>query len=139
LIISEYLGRLIDCVFAWGGDIENLYGDAILAFWPETASDPAAAMRLALGCAADIVGRHDNHVAPGGVALRIRVAAVAGDLSAVQTGGGGGGGIVSGYSCGASTASARFRRCSGSPSPGRSAPPARSAPRCRSSPRSPRR
>ena len=24
LVISEYLGRLIDCVFAWGGDIENL-------------------------------------------------------------------------------------------------------------------
>jgi hypothetical protein len=77
-------------VFAWGGDIENLYGDAILAFWPETAPDPAAAMRLMLGCAADIVGRHDNHIAPGGVALRIRVAVVAGDLSAVQTGGGDG-------------------------------------------------
>ena len=90
LIISEYLGRLIDCVFAWGGDIENLYGDAILAFWPETAPDPAAAMRLALGCAADMVGRHDNHIAPGGVALRIRAAVVAGDLSAVQAGGGDG-------------------------------------------------
>ena len=90
LVISEYLGRLIDCVFAWGGDIENLYGDAILAFWPATEPDPAAAMRMALGCAADIVGRHDNHIAPGGVALRIRVAVVAGDLSAVQAGGGDG-------------------------------------------------
>lgn len=90
LIISEYLGRLIDCVFRWGGDIENLYGDAILAFWPETASDPTAAMRLALGCAADIVALHDNHIAPGGVTLRIRVAVVHGDLSAIQSGGGGG-------------------------------------------------
>jgi class 3 adenylate cyclase len=90
LIISEYLGRLIDCVFAWGGDIENIYGDAILAFWPETATDPAAATRLTLGCSADIVRRHDNHIAPGGVALRIRAAVVAGDLCAVQAGGGDG-------------------------------------------------
>lgn len=90
LIISEYLGRLIDCVSGWGGDIENLYGDAILAFWPETASDPTEAMRRALGCAADIVALHDNHIAPGGVTLRIRVAVVHGDLSAIQTGGEGG-------------------------------------------------
>ena len=44
------------------------------------------AMAHALGCAADIVGRHDLYEAPGGVVLRVRAAAVAGDLFFAQAG-----------------------------------------------------
>ena len=86
LIIGDYLGKIIERVFAWGGDVENIYGDALLAFWPETEAGFTTAMTHALGCAADIVGRHDLYEAPGGVVLRIRAAAVAGDLFFAQAG-----------------------------------------------------
>jgi class 3 adenylate cyclase/tetratricopeptide (TPR) repeat protein len=86
LIIGDYLGKIIERVFAWGGDVENIYGDALLAFWPETGAGFKTAMAHALGCAADIVGRHDLYEAPGGVVLRVRAAAVAGDLFFAQAG-----------------------------------------------------
>ena len=90
LIISAYLGKLISAVHAWGGYVENIYGDAILAFWPAPAGEWDNAARRALGCAAAIVGGLDKHEAAEGVTLRIRAAAVHGNLLAVQTGGVGG-------------------------------------------------
>ncbi len=90
LIISDYIGRLIDAVHVWGGQVENIYGDAILAFWPAPEGEWDAAASRALACAADIVGDLDNYEAAEGLKLRIRAAAVAGDLTAVQAGGVGG-------------------------------------------------
>ena len=87
LIVGRYLGGLIDLVFAWGGDIEKLYGDAFLAFWPALEPDRDALVRSALGCASEMVSCYDNQVTEDGTALRLRGALAAGDLRAVQAGG----------------------------------------------------
>ncbi|MBS0643392.1 MAG: AAA family ATPase [Proteobacteria bacterium] len=84
-IISDYLGKAIDRVFTWGGDIENLYGDALLAFWPETSQGLKVSAERAVACASAIVGDLDNYLS-GGTVLRIRAAVVAGDLHAVRIG-----------------------------------------------------
>ena len=57
--MGRYLEGLIDRVFAWGGDVEKLYGDAFLAFWPVEA-DREAALRSALKCASEMVARYDD-------------------------------------------------------------------------------
>ena len=87
LIVGRYLGGLIDLVFAWGGDIEKLYGDAFLAFWPASEPDRDGAVRNALGCASVMVSCYDNQITEDGTALRLRGALAAGDLCAVQAGG----------------------------------------------------
>ena len=85
-IVDDFLGRLLDTVAAWGGDVENLYGDGILAFWPARPSgEPLIAQ--ALGCATELVERFDNFPAALGVTLRLRTATVAGDCFAMQLGG----------------------------------------------------
>jgi class 3 adenylate cyclase len=87
LIVGRYLGGLIDRVFAWGGDIEKLYGDAFLAFWPASDTDRQGALRSALGCASDMIARYDSQTVGDGTVLRLRGALAAGDLRAVQVGG----------------------------------------------------
>jgi class 3 adenylate cyclase/tetratricopeptide (TPR) repeat protein len=85
-IIGDFLGQLLDAVADWGGEVEDLYGDGILAFWPaETTGEPPVAR--ALGCAAVLVARFDRLEAAPGVILRLRAAAVAGDCFALQLGG----------------------------------------------------
>jgi class 3 adenylate cyclase len=85
-IIDDFLSKLLDTVARWGGDVEDLYGDGILAFWPtDTGKPPPAAQ--ALGCAAELVARFDRFGAAPGVTLRLRAAAVAGDCFALQLGG----------------------------------------------------
>jgi tetratricopeptide (TPR) repeat protein len=85
-IIDDFLGQLLDTVARWGGDVEDLYGDGMLAFWPAEAGGKPFAER-AVGCAAELVTRFDGFVAAPGVALRLRAAAVAGDCFALQLGG----------------------------------------------------
>ena len=87
LIVGRYLGGLIDRVFAWGGDIEKLYGDAFLAFWPASQGDREGSLRSALGCASEMIAHYDNQLAEDGTALRLRGALAAGNLRAVQVGG----------------------------------------------------
>ena len=85
-VIGDFLGQLLDAVAAWGGEVEDLYGDGILAFWPaEPTGEPPVAR--ALGCAAALVTRFDGFEAAAGVSLRLRAAAVAGDCFALQLGG----------------------------------------------------
>jgi len=85
-IIDDFLGQLLDTVAAWGGEVEDLYGDGILAFWPAENSGVAPVAR-AVGCAAALVARFDGVDAAPGVTLRLRAAAVAGDCFALQLGG----------------------------------------------------
>jgi class 3 adenylate cyclase len=87
LIVGRYLGGLIDRVFGWGGDIEKLYGDAFLAFWPASEADREGALRNALGCASDMITRYDRQTVGHGTVLRLRGALAVGDLRAVQVGG----------------------------------------------------
>jgi class 3 adenylate cyclase/tetratricopeptide (TPR) repeat protein len=85
-IIGDFLGQLLDTVAAWGGEVEDLYGDGILAFWPaESTGEPPVAR--ALGCAAALVARFDGFDVAPGVTLRLRAATVAGDCFALQLGG----------------------------------------------------
>jgi class 3 adenylate cyclase len=85
-VIDDFLGKLLDTVARWGGDVEDLYGDGILAFWAADTGKPPPAAR-ALGCAAELVARFDRFAAAPGVTLRLRAAAVAGDCFALQLGG----------------------------------------------------
>jgi class 3 adenylate cyclase len=87
LIVGRYLGSLIDRVFGWGGDIEKLYGDAFLAFWPASEADREGALRNALGCASDMITHYDRQTVGHGTVLRLRGALAVGDLRAVQVGG----------------------------------------------------
>ena len=87
LVVGRYLGGLIDRVLAWGGDIEKLYGDAFLAFWPAPETERERALANALGCASEIVAQYDGQLAEDGSALRLRCALAAGDLRAVRVGG----------------------------------------------------
>src|SRR5712691_11460920 len=44
-IVDVFLGQLLDTVARWGGDVEDLYGDGILAFWPaESREAPPVAL-----------------------------------------------------------------------------------------------
>lgn len=85
-IIDDFLGRLLDTVARWRGDVEDLYGDGMLAFWP---AEPGADLPVAqaLGCAAELVARFDGFEAAPGVTLRLRAAVVAGDCFGLQLGG----------------------------------------------------
>jgi tetratricopeptide (TPR) repeat protein len=85
-IVGDFLGQLLDTVAAWGGDVENLYGDGILAFWPVAATGETATAQAA-GCAAELIQRFNNFAAAPGVTLRLRAAVVAGDCFAMQLGG----------------------------------------------------
>lgn len=87
LIVGRFLGGLIDRVFGWGGDIEKLYGDAFLAFWPASEADREGALRNALGCAADLIAHYDNRTVGDATVLRLRGALAAGEVRAVQVGG----------------------------------------------------
>jgi AAA ATPase domain len=85
-IVDDFLAQLLDTVARWGGDVEDLYGDGMLAFWPaESAGAPSA--DRALGCAAELVAGFDGFTAAPGVTLRLRAAVVAGDCYALQLGG----------------------------------------------------
>ena len=88
-IVDDFIGQLLDTVARWGGDVEDLYGDGVLAFWPSDAASPPPINR-ALACAAELVARFDGFAAAPGVTLRLRAAAVAGDCYALQLGGVGG-------------------------------------------------
>src|SRR3954452_3009043 len=85
-IIDDFLGRLLDTVASWGGDVEDLYGDGILAFWPV---QPGAELPVAraLACASELASRFDRFEAAPGVILRLRAAAVAGNCFGLRLGG----------------------------------------------------
>ena len=83
--ISDYLGAMIDTVHAFGGDVENLYGDGILAFW--TGPDHAGAAASAHACAQRITAFQDHYVIEPGLALRLRCAVAFGPVWALSAGG----------------------------------------------------
>src|ERR1700681_3851289 len=86
-IINDYLGRLTEVVEAWGGDVENLYGDALVAFWPFSAGAQDDALSCASGCADELVRLYDDYRVSAAVRFRIRVAVVRGALIGLQVGG----------------------------------------------------
>lgn len=89
-LVSDYLSGLIDLIYAWGGDIEKLYGDAVLAFWLAEPGDELAFARLlsnAARCAEQLVSAFDGHRVSDDLVLRLRVAVVAGDVQIIQVGG----------------------------------------------------
>jgi len=75
-IVDDYLGKLIDVVTRWGGDVESLYGDALLAFWREDANGCERAVSSARRCADEIIRRYDRARVGTNVEFRIRGAIV---------------------------------------------------------------
>ena len=62
--LSEYFGRILDCVAFYGGDVLKFAGDALICIWP---AEPALAVRRACVCAAMVVRLLHNYKLPGQV------------------------------------------------------------------------
>jgi class 3 adenylate cyclase len=86
-IINAYLGRLIALVQAWGGDVENLYGDSIIAFWSFDDGRSTRAMALASACAREIIQGCDNFPVNANTRFRVRVVISEGSCFGLQVGG----------------------------------------------------
>lgn len=87
-ILDDYLGRLIDIIILWGGDIVKFAGDAVFALWRLPENETMADMtyrttRCALAIQAAL---HQFEVAPG-VRLSLKISLGAGKLQSLLLGG----------------------------------------------------
>jgi class 3 adenylate cyclase len=87
-VLNSCFGRLADHVQAFGGEVLAFPGDAALGFWPLTDAVAANdAVSAAAACARKILSDVDGSLAPGGFALRLRVAVSAGPIWQALVGG----------------------------------------------------
>lgn len=87
-ILDNYLGRLIDIIIEWGGDIVKFAGDAVFAVWKVPEHETLADMTYrASRCAMDIQDHlHQFEVAPG-VRLSLKISLGAGEIHSLLLGG----------------------------------------------------
>lgn len=87
-IVNLYLGRQIDIIDRYGGDILKFAGDALIAVWrsPTEKELPWLTLR-ATRCAMDIQERLNNTKIGAGLVLSLRIGVGSGPISAQVVGG----------------------------------------------------
>jgi adenylate cyclase len=80
-LLNEYLGRMVEKVFLYGGTLDKFIGDAVMAFWgaPKANADHAVdCCRAALACqrAVEEAELRDD----AGVPVKIRIGINSGDM-----------------------------------------------------------
>src|SRR4029453_9127541 len=86
-LLNAYFGRLTVLVAAHGGEVATFAGDGLLAVWPATDGDLAAATRQAGRCALAVGSALNDYEAIGGHRLSLRMGVGAGEVVALNVGG----------------------------------------------------
>jgi class 3 adenylate cyclase/tetratricopeptide (TPR) repeat protein len=86
-LLNAYFGRLTVLVAAHGGEVVTFAGDGLLAVWPATDGDLAAATRRAGRCALAVASALSDYEAAGGHRLSLRMGVGAGEVVALNVGG----------------------------------------------------
>jgi class 3 adenylate cyclase/tetratricopeptide (TPR) repeat protein len=86
-LLNAYFGRLTVLVAAHGGEVVTFAGDGLLAVWPATDGDLAAATRQAGRCALAVGSALNDYEAIGGHRLSLRMGVGAGEVVALNVGG----------------------------------------------------
>ena len=87
LALNNCIGRINTITVRHGGDIDAFSGDAVLALWISDGTDRSDCALRAAQCAADLIREVDGHQLAEGITLRLRVAAVSGELTEMYIGG----------------------------------------------------
>ena len=89
LALDTHFGKINDLIRHHGGDVENIAGDAILAFWciDEHNENLEGAVMQASRCAQDLMRKFDHESIADDNELRFRMALVSGDLFDLHVGG----------------------------------------------------
>ncbi len=90
VLLNDYFGSIINRVTEWGGDVEKIAGDALVAFWPVRESKGTELHDLSLHavrCAIAIQNELENYRVSDELVLNMRIAIVAGDLMQLIVGG----------------------------------------------------
>lgn len=96
LMLNDFVGRFIDIVTAYGGEVVKFAGDALVTMWPARQSpgpafgaerELAQATRRAAACALHLQQSLHNHQSPAGPRLAMQIGIGAGFISAVHLGG----------------------------------------------------
>ena len=89
-VLNAYFGQLTVLVAAHGGEVVTFAGDGLLAVWPATDGDLAAATRRAGRCALAVGSTLSDYEAVGGHRLSLRMGVGAGEVVTLNVGGVGG-------------------------------------------------
>ena len=88
-LLNTYLGELIEMITAYGGDVSQFAGDALLALWPVTSAedDLAGMTRVAAQCGLAVQAALGDQPTPVETRLSLRIGIAAGEVSLVYVGG----------------------------------------------------
>ena len=85
--LDRHFGMMIAKITDAGGEIENMLGDALLAYWPSTDRDVRQTVHDALVCAVDLQTAMAGQVLDDATHLNVHAALVAGSVEALHLGG----------------------------------------------------
>ncbi|XP_050818934.1 adenylate cyclase type 10 [Gopherus flavomarginatus] len=84
--LNHYVGDIVEEVLAYGGDILNFAGDALLALWKVQRSQLSDIITLALKCSLRIQEEYGVRETEVGLELRVKIGLSAGHISKVVVG-----------------------------------------------------
>ncbi len=86
--LNRYFGIMIETIIACGGEVDSLFGDALLAYWPLNDEKQAAERaRHVAECAKDLQGKLADTVLQDGTRLNVHCAAAFGQVQRLYLGG----------------------------------------------------
>src|SRR5512132_241017 len=86
-LLNAYFGQLTVLVAAHGGEVVTFAGDGLLAVWPATDEELAAATRRAGQCALAVGSALNDYETVDGRRLSLRMGVGAGEVVALNVGG----------------------------------------------------
>ncbi len=85
--LDRHFGTMIAHITEAGGEIENLLGDALLAYWPAAEADLRATAAAAVDCALKLQGALAGQFLDDATAVNVHAGLVAGPVAGLHLGG----------------------------------------------------